>query len=300
MTRKALRQAETGKAPKAALGGDSPDSPAPRSRKGSGVYQTGKERLLQIREAALEILIEDGYAALSLREVARRCNVHVGAISYYYKSRSDLFQDTINLVLENYSKPFFAIMRDASRAPRDKLQAIIELLLDDMQSKQTTRLFPHLWVLANHDEFAARTVESIYVLERVSINNLIAKINPGLGVRERETLAVFISASVAGSTMFVGHDKPWSSELSLYKAIASRSLVETVANITAEQLTAYGLPDVPTPEGWKPPTSLTPEEFDALLGRSRTDNLRGEPISANNDTADRDDGRLTVAKGRNG
>ena len=42
-----------------------------RTRAGSGIYQTGRERVIQILETALEIIIEDGYPALTLREVAR-------------------------------------------------------------------------------------------------------------------------------------------------------------------------------------------------------------------------------------
>lgn len=247
------------------------DLPRKRSRKGSGVYQTGKERLLQIQAVALGILVEEGFPALTLREVARRCNIQIGAVSYYYKSRVDLFQDTIGNVLKDYAENFRSIVQDKSKSDEDRLHSLIELLLDDMQSKQTTRLFPHLWMLANHDDLIAQTVDRIYILERNTFNMLIARINPKLGNQERETLSVFLSASIAGSTLFVGFEKPWARELPLYRAIASRALVETVKTITSEQLAAYGHNPQSSRPVWRAPTMLSDDEYESLLANDIVD-----------------------------
>jgi AcrR family transcriptional regulator len=247
------------------------DLPRQRSRKGSGVYQTGKERLLQIQEVALGILVEEGFPALTLREVARRCNIQIGAVSYYYKSRADLFQDTISNVLKDYAENFRSIVRDREKSDEERLRGLIELLLDDMQSKQTTRLFPHLWMVANHDEMIAQTVDRIYILERNTFNMLISRINPKLSKQERETLSVFISAAIAGSTLFVGFEKPWARELPLYRAITSRALVETVKTITSEQLAAYGYEPSRSQTVWRAPTTLSNPEYESLLANDRVD-----------------------------
>lgn len=247
------------------------DLPRKRSRKGSGVYQTGKERLLQIQAVALGILVEEGFPALTLREVARRCNIQIGAVSYYYKSRVDLFQDTISNVLKDYAENFRSIVQDKSKSDEDRLHSLIELLLDDMQSKQTTRLFPHLWMLANHDDLIAQTVDRIYILERNTFNMLIARINPKLNKQERETLSVFLSASIAGSTLFVGFEKPWARELPLYRAIASRALVETVKTLTSKQLAAYGYNPESSRPVWRAPTMLSDDEYEALLANDIVD-----------------------------
>ena len=75
-----------------------------RTRAGSGIYQTGRERVTQILETALDIIIESGYQALTLREVARRCSIQIGAVTYYYTSRSDLLQDVLNMVRVPYAE----------------------------------------------------------------------------------------------------------------------------------------------------------------------------------------------------
>lgn len=242
-----------------------------RTRTGSGTYQTGRDRVVQILETALDIMIEDGYQALTLREVARRCNIQIGAVSYYYKSRADLLQDVINMVLVPYADNISSIIREPSLSAEQKLERFIRLLLDDIQTKRTTRLFPHLWVLANYDPIVAKAVDSIYILERRTLTHLIAEINPSLADQEREALAVYVSASVAGSTMFMGFEKPWAGELPLYSAIACHALVGLVKSITPDQLKAYGWRQEDLKRKWKTPTLLTDEEFRALFTRADAD-----------------------------
>ncbi len=236
------------------------------NREGSARYQTGRDRVAQIIETALEIILESGYQALTLREVARRCKVQIGAISHYYKSRSVLLQDVINSVMVPYSENFRAIEHAPDATPEQKLERIIRFLLEDIQSRLTTRLFPHLWVLANHDDFVAKAVDSIYILERATFTKLIAEINPGLNAAEREGLAVFLSSAVAGSTMFIGYEKPWAEQLPLCSAITCRGLIELVRTMTPAQLEAYGWQRSDIAADWKPPTLLPPEEYDALIG----------------------------------
>lgn len=236
-----------------------------RTRRGAGVYQTGRDRVGQILDVSLDILIENGYEALSLREVARRCGVQIGAVTYYYKGRHDLLQDVLSMVLKPYGEKFRAIRAAADLSAEQKLERLIRLLLEDIQTKKTTRLFPHLWVLANHDPLIARAVDRIYVLERLTLNSLIAEINPSLTQQQRETLSVFISASVAGSTMFVGFEKPWSTELPLYSAIACRALVDLVRTIKPDELEALGWRQADVNPDWRTPTLLPAEDFQALL-----------------------------------
>lgn len=256
-----------------------------RTRTGSGIYQTGRERVVQILETALEIVIESGYQALTLREVARRCSIQIGAVSYYYKSRSDLLQDVINMVLVPYADNIGTIVREPSLSAEQKLERFIRLLLEDIQTKRTTRLFPHLWVLANHDPFVAKAVDSIYILERRTLTRLIAEINPSLADQEREALAVYISASVAGSTMFVGFEKPWASELPLYGAIACHALVELVKTVTPEQLKAYGWRREDLKRNWKTPTLLTDEEYRSLFVKADADDASAVADGVKGDVA---------------
>jgi AcrR family transcriptional regulator len=235
----------------------------------SGIYLTGQERVRQILETALEILIEDGLQALTLREVARRCKVQIGAISYYYKGRSELLQDVLNVVMDKYMDGFKAIREAPDLNPEQKLERLIRLLLDDIQTKMTTRLFPQLWSLADHDPFVAQAVDSIYIMERVTLNDLITEVNPSLDEQQRETLALFLCASIEGSTMFVGFEKPWAKEMPLYSAITVLALTQLVKTITPEQLEVETGPRKTPKSRWQPPTVLPREEYQAVVSELR-------------------------------
>lgn len=250
-----------------------------RTRIGSGVYQTGRDRIAQIMNVALEILVDKGYEALTLREVARRCKVQIGAVSHYYKSRSDLLRDVLNVVVAPYAEKFRGILHAKDLSAEQKIEGLIDLLLDDMQRKQTTRLFPHLWQLANHDPFVSKAVDSIYILERLTFSRLIAEINPSLSCEERETLAVYLIAAVAGSTIFVGFEKPWSSQLTLYRAILKRSLIDTIRASSSEQFEHYGWQRTSSPSEWREPTLLSPEEYRELI-ESAEISLRSEGVES--------------------
>jgi hypothetical protein len=114
-------------------------------------------------------------------------------------------------------------------------------------------------------------VDSIYILERRTLTRLISEINPSLAEQEREALAVYVTASVAGSMMFVGFEKPWAGELPLYSAIACHALVELVKSITPEQLQAYGWRQEDLKHKWKTPTLLSEEEFRSLFEQAESD-----------------------------
>jgi len=82
--------------------------------------------------------------------------------------------------------------------------------------------------MANHDPFVQERMEELYSRARVVLNALIGEINPDLPSDERETLALFISGSMEGMTMFAGFDKPWQQRMPWIIGIAQRSFVDLV------------------------------------------------------------------------
>lgn len=271
--------------------------PRLKIRERTGVYATGRERIVQVLETALDILLESGYRAVTLREIARRCGIRIGAIVYYYKSRDDLMQDLLSAVIASYVDIFDAIRSDTTKSAERRLEMVIELILDDIQTRKTTHLFPELWALATHDPFVARAVDSIYIQARVVLNELIRELNPALNDEERETLALFVSASMEGMTVFAGYQKPWADQMELMKAIACRSLVQTVKSIRREDLIAQGWKG-PRKGAWKPPTLLARAEYAAVLAEAESTGARDTAQAAAPESARRPQQRRAPRRGR--
>ena len=231
------------------------DLPSLNIKARSGIYANGQERVVRILETALEILILDGFPSVTLREIARRMGIRVSAISHYYSSREDLILDVLSGVLNSYEEFFEQLREPSNQSAEDRMRAFINAIIDDILTLKTTRLFPELWALASRDENVARMVDAIYIRSRMIVTRSIAILNPALDLRTRENLALFLTASLEGLTMFAGYGKPWAGEIEQLKAIACDSLLAAVRNA---QPAADPDPD------WRPPTLLDKEAYARL------------------------------------
>ncbi len=212
------------------------DIPKLKIRERTGVYAPGKARITQILSTALDILVQEGHAAVTLREIARRCGIRVGAVSYYYESRSALIRDLLDSAVAPYYEIFGTLVHDARYSPEERLERLIRLNLRDLQTEKTSKFFPELWVMANRDPFASALVEDIYARQRTAFEHVIAELNPRLGKHELKLLALFVSSAQEGLTMFVGYRKPWSDSLPAVENIAVQGLVNLVKSIGNEDV----------------------------------------------------------------
>lgn len=193
-----------------------------------GGYSRGQEGYEQILGAALGLLIDHGYRALSFRRIAEASGMKVGHISYYFPTKEELVRALLDAVISRYEEEFTAIIHEPGTAPEARLEAMIIFILDDILTKKTTHFFMELWALSNHDRFVLDRVQELYARAREPLNEIIAEINPGLPEAERETLALFISASMEGMTVFAGHQKPFRSRMPMLEQLAIRSFVALV------------------------------------------------------------------------
>jgi len=69
-------------------GGSSPE----RTATGSRLSEKGRRTRSRIRDAALSLLTESGYEALSMRQVAERAGVSLGNAYYYFPSKTHLLR----------------------------------------------------------------------------------------------------------------------------------------------------------------------------------------------------------------
>ncbi len=110
------------------------------------------------------------------------------------------------------------------------------LVLEDIRTKKTTRIFPELWALSNHDPFVFDRVHELYARARAPLLAIIEEINPSLSEEQRQALALFISASMEGLTVFAGHDKPFEKRMPWLEKIAAKSFVQLVQTIAAKDI----------------------------------------------------------------
>ncbi len=165
----------------------------------------GQEAVSAILTAARDVLVEEGYPRLTMRNVADRADMTVGNLSYYYTNKEDLLHDLLEAVIQGYMEDFDRIAEDKAQSPEQRFEELVRFLVADLSTKETTGFFPALWALANHDEFAAREMNDVYEIVRNTFARVITDIRPDLSKKDRDLLALFMSASIEGQTMFIGY-----------------------------------------------------------------------------------------------
>ena len=201
-------------------------------RKGSNAR--GQEGLEQILHAALSVLVEEGYQALTMRRIASKCGLRLGNISYYFKSKDDLVQVLLDAIMTSYENAFQTAMDEAGSDPESRMRGLIQLILEDITTKKTTHVFPELWALSNHDPFVKERLYELYSRQYVYFEELIRQLNPALSEEDTRELAVYISAALEGMTVFAGHGKPWITAMPRFERIACHSFVELVKSYRRE------------------------------------------------------------------
>lgn len=197
-------------------------------------YTKGHETRETILRTALAILIDEGWQAMSMRRIATACGLKLGNLTYHYRTREDLVRELLDAVIASYEREFVPIVQQDGLRPEQRLERYCRLVLDDIPSKKTTRLFPELWALANHDPFVHDRMHELYARARAPLDAIIAEMRPDLPAEHRETLVLFISFAMEGSTVFAGYEKPFVARIGLIKRIAIGSFVDLVRSYTPD------------------------------------------------------------------
>ena len=200
------------------------------NRSGTATQEKGISRLISILNAAREVFIEAGYAALTMRKVAARAGISIGNLNYYYRTKEDLLRDLLEYVINDYLEEFARRRLIAGHSPEKQLLAVLTFWIEDLGTPETTVFFPELWALGNHDPHIAELVDDLYAKARQPLNELIPQINPTLTKKEAEQFALYMCAAMEGLTVFVGNGKSWSGQIKEIKQVTIRNFMELIKN----------------------------------------------------------------------
>ena len=163
-----------------------------------------------------------------MRRVAREIGISPGNLNYYYPSRAELMEDLLQYVIDGYLHQIDVLRNRAGEDAEQQFRAVVSFVFDDLSRRDTTLFFPELWVLANRDEWVAQQMERLYAQYREILVDLIEQMNPGLSETRRGDLALLISASIEGHTVFIGHDRPHRARAGELRELAIESFLQIV------------------------------------------------------------------------
>ncbi|MBL4673758.1 MAG: TetR/AcrR family transcriptional regulator [Arenicella sp.] len=180
----------------------------PNNSGARGPYKSGLKKQKLIIESAVDLLIDEGYHNFSLRKVSQRAGISGGNLQHHFKTKEDLLEAMLDSLISVYLETFKALS-EGQIPPKERLRKILEHVILDLNSKSTTLIFPELWSLSNHDKRVSKSVDKMYERYRAVLKDCVAKINPKLSTLQIEKVALFMSASIEGHTIFIGYKRNW-------------------------------------------------------------------------------------------
>jgi len=165
---------------------------------GRSVTRKGAKRIAEIVEAGVEILLEEGFTALTKRRIAKRLNIGHGNVSYYFPTREALWQAVIEYELKAYYAEHYQNFESDPHDAQGRFDEFVRFWFEEYEDREMRIFFAQVLAFAEVKDVVAKQRDAIY---EMFFEETLAKIRPlNLGVSD-ETLrerAMFLMATLEG------------------------------------------------------------------------------------------------------
>lgn len=153
----------------------------------------GLQRAEEILLAARDIMLEDGYAGMTMRGVAARINVSLSTVQHYYKNLEVLVEALLAWQIATFGNGIAtAIAAVADRGQLERLEAVLEYIVGECRDPAVSGIFAEAWALGKRLPFAMRLMEQVEERERKQFYRLIQGLNPRIDRAEYRRRAAMI------------------------------------------------------------------------------------------------------------
>ena len=153
----------------------------------------------RIVKAARKRLVEGGYEAFVMRELAEILDIKLGNLQYYFRTRDDLILEVIEAEA-SLDLQAIADHLDHHDSPAAAFQAVVGDLVARWRG-QSGVLFSLLSSLTTHSEPFRQLYRRIYLRFYEALESLLREMNPALPDEEVTTRVRLITALIDGSSM---------------------------------------------------------------------------------------------------
>jgi AcrR family transcriptional regulator len=171
----------------------------------------GQQRRQEILDTARSILVDEGWEAFSMREVATRLGIRHGHLQYYFPTKQDLLVALYDAEVSAYTSGMSsAVARARTR------QSAIEGLLDSgiaVAQRPETQLWRIAAALAHRDNEMEAILSRDNQLYRDGLTAAFSDIAPQLSPQRQVVLARFLQVLVDGLSLQLLTDDPSSKEM---------------------------------------------------------------------------------------
>lgn len=161
------------------------------------------QRREQIVRALFDCLAENGHETVTVKDIARRANLHYGVIHYYFKSKDDIVSALADAIIAKYERLLTERVSEAD-TPSEKIRLALEFLVDEfIFNRRLNRVFYNFVQMAfEHKTVRAALRKQLRVYRGLVAEAIAEGIRNGeFSGRDAEEAASLIVAMIEGMAL---------------------------------------------------------------------------------------------------
>ena len=162
------------------------------------------DRRTEILEAAIALIVDEGYSSLTMRALAREVGMKLASLQYHFRTTDELMQGVVNHIGDTYDQSFEALRRDGEVITA---RQVVGFILEDEPGKAICgdRLWPQLWAMQDVEPLVSDLVENIYERFLEVLEGSLRQAGSSMPRVE----ALCLMSMLEGTTIFVGEGRRW-------------------------------------------------------------------------------------------
>ena len=129
----------------------------------------------QILDAALTVLVQNGYEGSRMDDVVSESQLSKGAIYWYYKSKKAMYLDLVNFWVIRYSATINHLVENDQAAP-DQLKSLFNYFIDQYESDPDPFIaLTEFWSMAQKDDDFRAKLQKVYSQFLEVLEKIVAK-----------------------------------------------------------------------------------------------------------------------------
>jgi AcrR family transcriptional regulator len=159
----------------------------------------------KLLDAAREVLIRDGSAAFSMRNVAQETQLRLATVQYYFPTRDDLVRAMMRDTETRYRAAHEKCLAGVPARPLERFKAILRFYLKDVADPVTRRWIIQMWALLNAlDAKSGTLLDEFYDMDISGLTTFIAELCPDTPAAEIRRRAALLAAMLEGMVVVRG------------------------------------------------------------------------------------------------
>lgn len=171
------------------------------------VAQKADNRALAL-EAARRLFIEEGYAAFSMRKVARAIGISQGHLQHFFPTREDLVSAMLEQTAHHYSEIYETLLVGVEGQGLARFEGVVRFLVQDITNREMTNFFFELWPMTAHNEMASTMLRDIYRRNCEGFAQVIQELWPTATEEDVQDMSLQILALIDGLILYYHSARP--------------------------------------------------------------------------------------------